>query len=150
MEIKIKKLNENAIIPAKWREWDACFDLYSLEDHALPPNWRILVKTWIAMEIPEWFYWQIESRSWLASKEWIFSIWWVIDSNYRWDVGVILMNWNNKWFIIKAWDRIAQIWFHKVEDVKLIEAVELSENTERWDNGFWSSWTDKIVVYNHI
>lgn len=137
MEIKFKKLYQWSRVPTKGREWDACFDLYSAVDIIIEPHRQHIIPTWIAMAIPDWFYWQIESRSWLASKGYT-SEWWVIDSNYRWDVWVVFYNHTNEPYKIYVWDRIAQIWIHKVEEVVFKETEEL-EDWIRWTEWFWSS-----------
>lgn len=151
MKIKFKKLSEDAIMPVKGRAGDACFDLYAAEDitnvNALLGT--VLVKTNIAMEIPEGYFGKIYTRSGMALKGWSCD-WGVIDSNYRGDIGVILRNTNIDWQCIrkestplplreiKKWDRIAQLAIHKVEDVEFEEVEELSD-TNRGDNGYGSS-----------
>lgn len=145
MKIKFKKLSENAIIPTKGREWDACFDLYAAEDVSFNNRESRIVPTNIAMEIPEWYFGKIYTRSGMALKGWSCD-WGVIDSNYRGDIGVILRN--EEWKVrtdlgflcpkVKKGDRIAQIAIHKVEDVEFIEVEELSE-TNRGDNWYGSS-----------
>lgn len=151
IKIKFKKLSNKAIIPTKGRDGDACFDLYAAEDkdniNALLGT--VLVKTNIAIEIPEGYFGKIYTRSGMALKGWNCD-WGVIDSNYRGDIGVILrhtdidMQCINDNSIplpqrsIKRWDRIAQLAIHKVEDVEFEEVDELTETT-RWEAGYGSS-----------
>lgn len=145
MEIKFKKLTENAIIPTKSREGDACFDLYAAEDVVFGYRETRVVKTNISMEIPEGYFGKIYTRSGMALKGWSCD-WGVIDSNYRWDIGVIIRSFY--WFEvedneiippkIRKGERIAQIAIHKVEDVEFVEVEELSD-TNRWDKWYGSS-----------
>lgn len=151
MKIKFKKLSENAIIPTKGREGDACFDLYAAEDSNNISSllWTVLVKTDIAIEIPQGYFGKIYTRSWMALKGWSCD-WWVIDSNYRGNVWVILRHTEIPTNcirdisiplplnIVKKWDRIAQLAIHKVEDVEFVEVEELSD-TNRGDKWYGSS-----------
>ena len=151
MKIKFKKLSENAIIPTKGREGDACFDLYAAEDtwNVSALFWTVLVKTDIAMEIPEWYFGKIYTRSGMALKGWSCD-WGVIDSNYRGNIGVILRHTAIPWNCIKdnsiplplnqikKGERIAQLAIHKVEDVEFVEVEELSD-TNRGDKWYGSS-----------
>lgn len=144
MKIKFKKLSENATMPTKGRTGDACFDLYAAES-AIVVEWQTsLVKTNIAMEIPEGYFGKIYTRSGMALKGWE-TTGGVLDSNYRWDIWVLIRHIYTGWHVesykthyIKQGDRIAQLAIHKVEDVTLEEVDELSD-TNRWDAGYGSS-----------
>lgn len=68
MLIKFKKLSENAVMPKKGREGDACFDLYAAEDVYLVPGDTKIIKTNIAMEIPTGYFGKIYTRSGMASQ----------------------------------------------------------------------------------
>lgn len=137
MKIKFKKFMDNAICPKKQRVWDACFDLYSAENLTIAPGKTAIILTWIAHELPEWFFGKIYWRSWL-SKSGIISVGGVIDENYRGIIGVGLLNTSDTPYEVKAWDRIAQYAIHKVEQCEREEVEELSDSN-RWANGFWSS-----------
>lgn len=150
MKIKFKKLSENATMPNKGRAGDACFDLYAAEDVFVTDNRPRIIKTDIAMEIPEGYFGKIYTRSGMAKNGWQ-TAGWVIDSNYRGWIWVIikydldiytdLLELDDTTLAgvkIKKWDRIAQLAIHKVEDVTLEEVDELSD-TVRWDAGYGSS-----------
>jgi dUTP pyrophosphatase len=137
MLIKFKKLSENAVMPKKGREGDACFDLYAAEDAYLVPGETKIIKTNIAMEIPTGYFGKIYTRSGMASQG-AATDGGVIDSNYRGDIGVILRNLSNERKEFFVGDRIAQLAIHKVEEVELVEATELSD-TERGEGGYGSS-----------
>lgn len=68
MKIKFKKLSEAAIMPTKGRAGDACFDLYAAEDAVIKPGTTGLVKSNIAMEIPEGYFGKLYTRSGMALK----------------------------------------------------------------------------------
>ncbi len=136
--INLKYNHPDAKTPMKWDPWAAWYDLYAIEDWFVNPWERVLFKTWISLEIPHWFYWRIAPRSWLAFKNWIDVLAWVIDSSYRWDIWVILY-WTDKTEILKVekWMRIAQIIFEQCSDVVFLYN-DLS-NTDRWEWWFWST-----------
>lgn len=162
MEIKLKKLHPLAIVPTK-NKGDAGYDLYATEDYILQPLERKLFKTGWAISIPEGYYGRIAPRSGLAYKNGIDVMAGVIDSTYRNDIGVILINLNahNSQsadsgsildimmrqsnpssvptpYPIKCGDKIAQIIIEKCHDVDLLESDTLDE-TDRGLNGFGSS-----------
>ncbi len=99
-----------------------------------------LVPTGIFMEIPEGYEGQVRARSGLALKYGISLPNGIgtIDSDYRGELKVILINHGKEDFVIKNGDRIAQIVFIKYEKAEL-EIVESLEDTERSEGGFGST-----------
>ena len=99
-----------------------------------------LVPTGIFMEIPEGYEGQVRARSGLAIKYGISLPNGIgtIDSDYRGELKVILINHGKEDFVIKNGDRIAQIVFIKYEKAEL-EIVESLEDTERSEGGFGST-----------
>lgn len=99
-----------------------------------------LVPTGIFMEIPEGYEGQVRARSGLALKYGISLPNGIgtIDSDYRGELKVILINHGKEDFVIKNGDRIAQIVFIKYEKAEL-EIVEYLEDTERSEGGFGST-----------
>ncbi|WP_276906542.1 dUTP diphosphatase [Peptoniphilus duerdenii] len=99
-----------------------------------------LVPTGIFVEIPEGYEGQVRARSGLALKYGISLPNGIgtIDSDYRGELKVILINHGKEDFVIKNGDRIAQIVFIKYEKAEL-EIVESLENTERSEGGFGST-----------
>lgn len=92
---------------------------------------RALIPTGIRAEIPEGYEIQVRPRSGLALKHGIGmanSIG-TIDSDYRGDIGVILVNLSKEPFTINPNDRIAQLVLAKVEKMELIEVKEIKETT---------------------
>lgn len=138
MEIKFVKLSNDAIVPQQNTATDAWYDLFSTEDYVLKIGERKLFKTNISCAVPEWFYARIAPRSGLAYKYWIDVLAWVVDSGYRWDVWVILINFGQEDFEVKKWDKIAQLIIEKCHYVNRIEVENLDE-TDRNEWWFWSS-----------
>ncbi|MCK9467247.1 MAG: dUTP diphosphatase [Candidatus Absconditabacterales bacterium] len=138
MEIKFKKLSDSAIIPIQNTPSDAGYDLFSVENYILKKGERKLFKTNIACAVPEGFYARIAPRSGLAYKHGIDVLAGVIDSGYRGDVGVILINFGEDDFAVSKGDKIAQLIIEKCHYVKWSEVENLDE-TERNEGGFGSS-----------
>jgi len=140
MILKIKKLNEEAVIPAYQSELAAGFDLHSIEDYILKPGERKLIKTGLAFEIESGYEMQIRPRSGLAFKHGItvLNSPGTIDADYRGEIMVLLINLGDEDFEIKKGDRIAQAVIAPVVQATFIEADKLSE-TKRGSGGFGST-----------
>ncbi len=137
MLLKIKKINELAILPKKHNKNDAAYDFFSIEDIKLVAGQTSLIHTGICMEIPAGYYGQIQSRSSIALKG-VFVTGGVIDSGYRGEIMVITNNISTDTYEVKKGDRIAQIIFHKINNFDLIEVTSLDEINDR-GGGFGSS-----------
>ena len=142
MKLKIKRLNNEAIIPQYARKGDAGMDLFSISEHILKPGERCLVATWLSFEIPEGYEVQIRPRSGLALKKGISLVNspGTIDAGYRGEIGIIIINHGREDFEIKKGDKIAQAVINKFETGE-IEEVEELENSDRGEGGFGSSGT---------
>ena len=153
MEIKYQKLSDFAICPSKNTKADAGYDLYSTEPALIRPMERRLISTGISIEIPEGYYGRIAPRSGLAVRKGLDVMAGVIDSGYRGEIKVLLVNLNSdstkgtayeNFFgsfgkvEIKQGDRIAQIVIEKCYSAKWTEVEELSDS-ERDEGGFGSS-----------
>lgn len=103
----------------------------------LEPMERVLVPTGLFMEIPEGYEGQVRPRSGMAIKHGItvLNTPGTIDSDYRGEVCVILVNLSKEVFFIHNGDRIAQMVFAKHERALFAEVKELGE-TERGNGGF--------------
>lgn len=137
--INIKKLDEKAIIPTRAHINDAGADLYSIEDIVIPPSSRATIKTGISIEIPTGFYGRVAPRSGLAAKYGIDILAGVVDSTYRGEILVIMLNTDtSNSFKVSCGDRIAQLIVQHHQNYYFIESEELS-STDRGSGGFGSS-----------
>lgn len=121
----------------------AGMDVLADTDHKrliVKPNQRLLVKTGLCFEIPKGYEVQIRPRSGLALKHGVTLVNapGTIDSDYRGEVGVILINFGDKDFQINHGDRIAQMVFASVIQCGIVETEILSE-TKRNQSGFGST-----------
>ena len=140
MILKIKKLQKDAQIPSYQSEEASGFDLHSIENIILKPGERKLIRTGIAFEIEYGYEIQIRPRSGLAFKYGItvLNTPGTIDSDYRGEIKVLLINHSNRSFEIKKGDRIAQAIVTPIIQAKIVEVKELS-NTKRGNKGFGST-----------
>jgi len=106
----------------------------------IEPGERVLIKTGLKLEIPSGYECQVRPRSGLAYKHGItvLNSPGTIDSDYRGDIGVILINHGTSNFIVESGERIGQIVFAKYERAEWKLSEELTE-TERGDGGFGST-----------
>ena len=140
MKLKIKKLNKNAPIPAYQTKEAAGFDLHSIEDTVINPGERKLIGTGLAFEIERGYEIQIRPRSGLAFKHGVtvLNSPGTIDSDYRGEIKVLLINLGSEPFEIKCGERIAQAVIAPVIQAE-IEEVENLSDTERGSGGFGST-----------
>jgi dUTP pyrophosphatase len=138
--MRIKRIHKDATIPTKGSDGAAGYDLYSTEDYKLCVGERKLFKTGLQIEIPSGLYGRIAPRSGLAYKHGIDVLAGVIDSDYRGDIGVILINFGNEAFEVKTRDRIAQLIFESYDDTIFMEEGKLSES-DRGEGGYGSTGT---------
>ena len=110
------------------------------EQITLAPFERALVKTGLFIALPIGYEAQVRPRSGLALKHGItvLNTPGTIDSDYRGEIGVVLINFSKENFIINDGERIAQLVIAKHEQAELVEGEELDE-TERGSGGFGSS-----------
>lgn len=147
MKVKIKtiptKSGKTAPLPEYQSKYSAGADLCACIDEAvtIAPHGRALIPSGFAIE-PEsnGFGAFIFARSGLASKKGIClanSVG-VVDSDYRGEIKVALLNTSEKEYTVQPFERIAQLVFMPVEIAEFIEADELNE-TERGEGGFGST-----------
>lgn len=112
------------------------------EPITLKPLERTIVKTGLFIELPIGYEAQVRPRSGLAAKKGItvLNAPGTIDSDYRGEIGVILINLSHEAFIIENGERIAQLVIAKHERAEWTEVNELS-TTKRGEGGFGSTGT---------
>ena len=143
-KIAVKKLDENAVLPTYGSAFSAGADLYALcdEEIVLQPNETKLIRTGLAMEIPEGYGGFIYARSGLASKRGLAPAnkVGVVDADYRGEVMVALHNHSAIEQKIAPKERIAQLVIAPFLRVEYEETDELS-STVRGEGGFGSTGT---------
>ena len=141
-QVKVKKLNEKAILPTYGSEYSAGSDLYACldEDVTIQPGETVLIKTGWAMEIPEGFAGLIYARSGLATKKGLAPAnkVGVVDADYRGEIMVPLHNHSKVAAVIEHGERIAQMVITPFLTAEYMIAEELDE-TLRGEGGFGST-----------
>ena len=140
MILKIKKLNENAVIPEMATSGSAGMDLRACidVDVVINPGERALISTGLAIALESNAYVAyIYARSGLATKRGLAPAnkVGVVDCDYRGEVMVLLINLSDKDFVVNDGERIAQMVIAKHEQGDFIE-VEVLDETERGEGGY--------------
>jgi dUTP pyrophosphatase len=141
IELPIRRLRDDAVVPARAYEGDAGLDLAACERVELAPGERALVGTGLAVAIPEGHAGFVQPRSGLAAKHGITVVNTpgLVDSGYRGELKVILLNTDaHDAFVVEPGMRIAQLVVLPVPGVDPVEVDELPES-ERGVRGFGSS-----------
>ncbi len=138
MQIKIKKLNPDAIIPNYAHLGDAGLDLFSLETYKLQPQERRAFAIGISIELEPGYVSLIKDKSGLAINHGVHTLAGVIDSGYRGEYKIILINHGVEPYIIKKGDKIAQLLIVPVIQAE-INVVDNLSTTSRGNGGFGST-----------
>jgi dUTP pyrophosphatase len=141
IELPIRRLRPDAVVPARAYSGDAGLDLSSCERVELAPGERALVPTGLAVAIPEGYGGFVQPRSGLATKHGISIVNTpgLVDSGYRGELLVNLVNTDKRApFVVEPGMRIAQLVILPIPELELVEVDELPES-ERGVRGFGSS-----------
>lgn len=140
IEVKIKKLHENAIIPSYANFGDAGVDLITIEDTIIRAGETKIIKTGLAMDIPVGYELQIRPKSGNSAKSKlrIANAPGTIDCQYRGEIGIIVDNIGSEDIEIKKGKGVAQGVFNEIPVAHFVEVEELSE-TDRGSGGYGSS-----------
>ena len=141
IELPIRRLRDDAIIPSRAYDGDAGLDLAACERVELAPGERVLVGTGLAIAVPDGHAAFVQPRSGLAAKHGITIVNTpgLVDSGYRGELKVILLNTDERsTFVVEPGMRIAQLVVLPIPEVDPVEVEELPES-ERGVRGFGSS-----------
>ena len=141
IELPIRRLREDAVLPERAYSGDAGLDLAACERHELGPGERATVGTGLAVAIPEGYAGFVQPRSGLAARHGITIVNTpgLVDSGYRGELRVILLNTDAREpFVVEPGMRIAQLVVLPVPELELTEVGELPES-ERGVRGFGST-----------
>ena len=142
VKILVKKFDKNIKLPTYKTSGSSGMDLvaYTKNKIAINPGKTAMIPTGIAVAIPKNYEMQIRPRSGLASKNSIsvLNTPGTIDSDYRGEIKIILINLSKKSFIVKSGDRVAQMILCPIAKGKLKEVKNLPK-TMRGKGGFGST-----------
>lgn len=141
MELPIRKLRDDAVVPVRAYDGDAGLDLSACEHVTLGPGERATVGTGLAVAIPDGYAGFVQPRSGLAARHGITIVNapGLVDSGYRGELRVVLLNTDSaEAFVVEPGMRIAQLVVMPVSSAEPVEVEELPESV-RGVRGFGSS-----------
>ena len=139
LTVEFAKLSDEAKLPTQGSPQAAGWDLYALEETIVERRKSSMIKTGLAVAIPEGWEGQIRCRSSLGKKGMIMPNGiGTIDSDYRGEIKAIIINHGRDKYTVKRGDRIAQIIFSPIARAKIKSVSKLSE-TIRGEGGFGST-----------
>ena len=135
--VKMRALDVEFAAP---RDGDAGYDLYAIDDCALASQERALVETGLHLEIPQGFVGLVKDRSSVAAAG-LHTLAGVIDSAYRGELKILVVNLGADTFQIRAGQKIAQLLVAPActESVEYVETLEDLAESERGAGGFGST-----------
>lgn len=148
MEIKVKKLHKDAIVPRYAHDTDTGFDLFTVEKTVVQPKEKVIVKTGLAFGIPQGWGVAIRNKSGITMKgvpngginkrsdSTVYLG--TIDNSYRGEIGIMLKNETDEVVVIPKHTKLAQGILERVYQCKFTEVEELDE-TERGTGGYGST-----------
>jgi dUTP pyrophosphatase len=141
IELPVRRLRDDAVLPAQAYAGDAGLDLAAADGVTIAPGERALVGTGVAVAIPDGYAGFVVPRSGLAARDGLGKVNspGIIDSGYRGEVRVVLLNTDRERpFTVEPGMRIAQLLVVPIPRVRPVEVDELPDS-ERGERGFGSS-----------
>jgi dUTP pyrophosphatase len=141
IELPVRRLRDDAVLPQRAYEHDAGFDLSAYERVALAPGERATVGTGLAIALPSGYAAFVQPRSGLAARNGITIVNspGLVDAGYRGEIMVVLHNTDREHeFVVEPGMRIAQLVVVRLPEVALSEVEALPES-ERGARGYGSS-----------
>lgn len=137
--MKVKRLQEDAVLPTKAHTGDLGYDLYANEDITLYPVSTELVSTGVSIQFPKGFGGLIKDRSSIATKRKVFTVAGVIDNGYTGEIRIALFNSTPYRINFNKGDKIAQLVLIPVTDFEIEEVDEIVTSDGRGEDGFGST-----------
>ena len=136
--LSFKRLHPEATLPTRGSFQAAGLDIFSIEEVVIEPKQRSLVRTGLAVAIPEGYYGRVAPRSGLATSKGLDVLAGVIDSDYRGEVRCLLYNAGEESINLPAQSKICQLIIEKIITPSALWADEISD-TDRGSGGFGST-----------
>jgi dUTP pyrophosphatase len=137
MKLKVKRIHEDAKLPLYQHKGDAGLDIFSSIDCVLEKGEVKLVSSGVKVAIPEGYVGLIWDKSGISLKG-VHKLAGVVDSGYRGEVKVVMVNLGDEPFVIEKGMKIAQLLIQPINEVEVVEVEELEE-TSRGEEGFGST-----------
>lgn len=138
--VKIQKVSREATLPQYEHEGDSGMDVTSVVSATIKPTESRLIRTGLKIEVPAGYEVQVRPRSGLALRHavTVLNTPGTIDSSYRGEIGVILVNHGKEDFVVTIGMKVAQLVVQQVVKATIVEESSLS-NTTRNTGGFGST-----------
>ena len=137
MKLKVKRIHEDAKLPLYQHKGDAGLDIFSSIDCVLEKGEVKPISSGIKVAIPEGYVGLIWDKSGISLKG-VHRLAGVVDSGYRGEVRVVMVNLGDEPFVIEKGMKIAQLLIQPINEVEVVEVEEL-EDTSRGEEGFGST-----------
>lgn len=138
LKFRVRKLNAKSKIPLRAHSTDAGMDFYSTINETIPPGGRRTIPTGISCAVPEGWSLILKDKSGLAVNNGLHVMAGVVDSDYRGEVVIVIVNLSQERVDIKEGQKIAQGLLIPVGLFDIVEVPSL-EATVRNDGGFGST-----------
>lgn len=138
MQLKVKKLSPDAVLPSYAHIWDAGMDLYANETVKLAPGEIGRIKSGIAVEIPDGYVGLCWDKSGLSINSGIKVLAGVIDSGFRGELVFGVINLGKNSYTFEKGHKVMQMLVQPVEHMEIVESEELS-GSDRGEKGFGST-----------
>lgn len=138
MKLKVKKLNPEAKLPAYATKGDAGMDIFVAENLTIEPGQSVGIKSGLAFEVPEGYVGLLWDKSGLSIKHGIKILGGVLDSGYRGEVIVGVINLGKEPYTFEKGHKLTQLLIQPVVSAEIEEAETLSES-ERGHGGLGST-----------
>ena len=137
MELKVKRISKDAKLPSYQHKGDAGMDIFAAMDCILGPGEAKAIPTGIKIAVPEGYVGLLWDKSGISLRG-IHRLAGVIDSGYRGEVKVVMVNIGEDLFRVEKGMRIAQLLIQPAVEVNVVETDEMGETT-RGEEGFGST-----------
>ena len=127
MQIKIKKLHKDAKLPTHGHPGDAGMDFYAIEDVIIPAGKQARINTGVAVEIPEGHVGMVWDKSSISFNLGLKIMGGVIDSGYRGEIIMNMLNTSDKDVLLTKGHKVAQMLIQKFEHCDIVEVEELTD-----------------------
>jgi dUTP pyrophosphatase len=136
--LRIRRLNKEAPLPNYSHHGDAAFDLYASEQVIIKPNERKSIPVGIQIEIPEGYAGLVWDKSGLSHNFGLKTLGGVIDSGFRGEVKVGMINLGTEPYTFEKNHKVAQMVIQKIECADIME-TDILNSSERGEKGFGST-----------
>jgi len=138
MILKVKKMDPEAVLPKYAHSFDAGMDIFALENVTINPGQSVGIKTGLSFEVPEGYVGLVWDKSGLSIKHGLKILGGVLDSGYRGELIVGMINLGKEPYVFEKGHKLTQLLIQPIVITEIKEVEDLSE-TERGQGGLGST-----------